>query len=117
MTRRWSMKSKSIERERVPCGIGDVVRPRVVTYSVTCQEWLIHGDWTRRTFPTAWAHRWRVAQVSRQSAKGSDGQALSIPRDYSTSGRPTTQNRDGGRRVSAPGTGVAYTARIGQKSP
>src|SRR5262245_6800372 len=78
MSRRWSMKSKSIEKTRAPCGIGDVVNPRGVAYSVTCQEWLIQGDCTSRTFPTTWLHRCSVAQVSPQSAKDNDGQDSSM---------------------------------------
>ena len=34
----WSIKSKSIYQLRLPKGIDDVVRPRDVTYSVTCHE-------------------------------------------------------------------------------
>lgn len=32
-----------------------------VTYSGTCQEWLIHGVSVWRILPTIWVHRWSVA--------------------------------------------------------
>ena len=34
----WSMKSKSIWKLRSPSGMGEVVSPRALTYSATCQE-------------------------------------------------------------------------------
>src|SRR5579871_6887973 len=56
--------------------MGEVVKPRVVRYSATCHEWLIHGVCARRILPTIWVHRCSVAQVSFQAAKGSSGQRL-----------------------------------------
>src|SRR2546423_9330597 len=69
------MKSKSIWEVRVTYGIGDVVSPRAVTYSVTCHEWLVHGVWVRRTLPTICMNMCRVAQVSLQASSGRSGHA------------------------------------------
>ena len=38
MTRRWSMKSKSMLKVRVPSAMGEVVSPRDVTSSVTFHQ-------------------------------------------------------------------------------
>ena len=62
------MKSKSIWNARPPYGIGEVVSPRAVTYSVTCQEWLIQGVWASRILPTICVHRCSVVQVSFQAS-------------------------------------------------
>ena len=55
------MKSKSIWNVLVPSGIGEVVRPRAVTYSATCQEWFSQGERARRILPTIWVHRCSVS--------------------------------------------------------
>ena len=49
------MKSKSIDSRRSPYGIGDVVRPRAVTYSVTFHHWFILGASASRILPTTCA--------------------------------------------------------------
>src|SRR5262249_15342194 len=85
------MKSKSIENVRSPCGIIEVVSPRAVTYSGTCQEWFVQGVWTSRTLPTTCVQRCSVAQVSRQSSKGSGGHT-------SSSMPPSTTPRPAGRQ-------------------
>src|SRR5258705_9546310 len=77
MTSAWSMKSKAISNVRLPCGIGDVVNPRAVTYIVTCQEWLVHGVCARRTLPTICDHMCSVAAVSAHASSGSTGQVSS----------------------------------------
>src|SRR6266850_3398658 len=69
------MKSKSIANSRVPCGTGEVERPRGVTYRVTCHEWLIQGVCASRTFPTICVQRCSVAAVSCHASSGSAGQA------------------------------------------
>src|SRR5882672_2011559 len=68
------MKSKSIANSRVPCGTGEVERPRGVTYRVTCHEWLIQGVCASRTFPTICVQRCSVAAVSCHASSGSAGQ-------------------------------------------
>ena len=68
-TSRCATKSKSIWNVRSPCGIGEVVRPRGVTYSVTCQAWLIHELCARRTFPTIWSTG-GASRTSRPSPRG-----------------------------------------------
>ena len=67
------MKSRSIWNARSPNGIGDVVRPRAVTYSGTCHQWLSGGARASRTFPTIWSHRCSVEIVGSQSRHGSSG--------------------------------------------
>ena len=69
-----SWKSNSIENVRAPCGIGPVVSPRGLTYSVTCQEWLIHGVWAMRILPTICVHMCSVASVSFHGSYGRSGQ-------------------------------------------
>src|SRR5947208_7268200 len=71
------MKSNWISNVQTPCGIGEVVSPREVTYSVTCQEWFVHGVRVRRILPTICVHMCSVAAVSIHSAKGKDGQNFS----------------------------------------
>ena len=96
------MKSKSIENASAPCGIGEVVSPRAVTYRGTCQEWFVHGDWTSRTLPTTCVHRCSVAQVSRQSSKGSGGHTSSCmgPIEYSLASGPTRARALTNKRLS-----------------
>jgi hypothetical protein len=48
----WSWKSSSIEKVRAPSGIEPVVRPRGVTYSVVCHQWLTIGAPASRNLPT-----------------------------------------------------------------
>src|SRR5437660_9736429 len=67
------MKSNSISTTSVPKGMGDVPRPRAVTYSGTCQLWLTQGVRDNLTLPTIWVHRCRVAAVSRQLKYGRSG--------------------------------------------
>ncbi len=55
------MKSKSIWNVLILSGIGEVVRPRAVTYSATCQEWFSQGVRTSRILPTIWVHSCSVA--------------------------------------------------------
>src|SRR6266513_5532841 len=76
------MKSNRISKVARPCGIGEVVRPRAVTYSVTCQEWLVHGLSVKRILPTICVHMCRVMAVSFHSAKGRDGQKSVVPFTY-----------------------------------
>src|SRR6266436_1960596 len=64
------MKSKSIWNVLLPYGMGLVVRPLAVTYSVTCQEWLIQGLCVRRILPTICVHMCKVAQVSLHASRG-----------------------------------------------
>src|SRR6266481_9705185 len=63
------MKSKSIWNVLLPYGMGLVVRPLAVTYSVTCQEWLIQGLCVSRILPTICVHMCRVAQVSLHASR------------------------------------------------
>src|SRR4051812_7728369 len=70
------MKSNAISKVRAPSGIGDVVSPRAVGYSVTCQEGVIHGVRARRTLPTICVHRCSVAYVSCQASSGSAGHGV-----------------------------------------
>src|SRR5439155_16723737 len=67
------MKSNSISTTSVPKGMGDVPRPRAVTYSGTCQLWLTQGVRDNLTLPTIWVHRCKVAAVSRQLKYGRSG--------------------------------------------
>jgi hypothetical protein len=73
MRKAWSMKSKSIWKVLVPSGTGEVVKPRGVTYRVTCQEWFSQGDLVSRILPTIWVQSCSVAQVSRHAAVGNSG--------------------------------------------
>ena len=57
------MKSKSMWKRRVPCGMGEVVSPQQVTYSVTFHQWLMRDVCSRRIFPTICVHMWRVERV------------------------------------------------------
>jgi hypothetical protein len=50
--RRCSSRSSAISTSRSPHGIGPVLRPRAVTYSVTCHQWLRNGTSAIRTLPT-----------------------------------------------------------------
>src|SRR6266576_1674156 len=76
------MKSNWISNVQTLCGIGEVVSPREVTYSVTCQEWFVHGVRVRRILPTICVHMCRVMAVSFHSAKGRDGQKSDVPFTY-----------------------------------
>src|SRR5207237_8720978 len=70
----WSTRSKSIWNTRSPLhGIGLVVRPVAVTYSVTCAQSGSGGASLRRIFPAIWVQRWSVSHVSRQASSGSSG--------------------------------------------
>jgi hypothetical protein len=51
------MKSKSIWNVRSPQGMGEVVRPLAVTYSVQLQQWFTLGLAAQRIFPTIWVQR------------------------------------------------------------
>src|SRR2546427_10242278 len=73
------MKSNWISNVQTLCGIGEVVSPREVTYSVTCQEWFVHGVWVRRILPTICVHMCRVMAVSFHSANGREGHGLGAP--------------------------------------
>src|SRR5207249_4267830 len=73
------MKSNWISNVQTPCGIGEVVSPREVTYSVTCQEWFVHGVRVRRILPTICVHMCRVMAVSFHSAKGRAGHEFDAP--------------------------------------
>src|SRR2546430_2186199 len=53
--------------------MGEVVRPRAVTYSATCQEWFSQGARASRILPMIWVHNCNVAQVSRHAAVGGSG--------------------------------------------
>jgi hypothetical protein len=77
----WSTKSNSISNAWSRYGIVEVVRPRGLTYRVTCRQWLITGAWAMRIFPTIWVHMCGVSLVSAQSAHRSRGHALlrSVP--------------------------------------
>src|SRR5215213_2202162 len=77
------MKSKSTVNVRPAAGIGDVVRPREVTYCVTFHQWFSRGASARRVFPTIWVHMWSVAYVSFHESRGSSGHS---PRCIALSG-------------------------------
>ena len=68
------MKSNSISKSRGPYGMGDVVKPHVLTYSATFHQWLLRGVSASRTLPTICAHRFSVVQVSFHEASGKAGQ-------------------------------------------
>ncbi len=88
MRQAWATKSKSIWKKRAACGREPVVKPRAVTGSVTCQPWLTGGASASRILPTICDHICIVARVSRHSAYGSAGHALSwsaAPRSLVTS--------------------------------
>src|SRR3546814_8268364 len=53
-----------------PAGIGDVVSPFAVTWSVELQEWFSQGDSASRILPTIWTHMCTVANVSAQASGG-----------------------------------------------
>ena len=55
-------------------GIDEVVRPRGVTYSGTCHQWLTMGASFNLIFPIICDHLWRVVQVSCQASQGRLGQ-------------------------------------------
>src|SRR6476620_7483699 len=81
--RRCSTKSTSTWNSRSPYGIGDVVRPRAVTYSGTCHQWLSGGARASRTLPTIWSHMCRVEIVGSQSRHGSSGHGPGLALDGS----------------------------------
>src|SRR5262245_62406513 len=97
------MKSKSIWNVRVPYGIGEVVSPRTVTYSVTCQEWFIQGPCASRTLPTICVQRCKVAHVSLHASSGRLGQAsfIASPRFHGHGSGP------GARHFQAASTSAA----------
>src|SRR3982750_4693178 len=64
-----------ISIDRSPYGIGSVVNPRAVRWSVTFHQWLMRGVSASRTLPTTCVHMCSVAYVSAHSASGSGGQA------------------------------------------
>src|SRR2546425_154274 len=68
------MKSNSISKSRGPYGMGDVVKPHVLTYSATFHQWLLRGVSASRTLPTICAHLFSVVHVSFQDASGKAGQ-------------------------------------------
>src|SRR2546425_351987 len=68
------MKSNSISKSRGPYGMGDVVKPHVLTYSATFHQWLLRGVSASRTLPTICAHLFSVVQASFQEASGKAGQ-------------------------------------------
>lgn len=72
----WSMKSNSISKTAVPYGIAEVVKPRGVTYEVTCHQWLTNGECARRTLPTICAHMCNVCLVGAQSSTRRLGHAM-----------------------------------------
>ena len=60
--------------DAVSCGIGDVFRPRAVTYSGACPQSASFGESVCRTLPTICTYMWSVSRVSRQASYGSSGQ-------------------------------------------
>ena len=68
------MKSNSNSKSRGPYGMGDVVKPHVLTYSATFHQWLLRGVSASRTLPTICAHLFSVVHVSFQDASGKAGQ-------------------------------------------
>src|SRR5215813_11098533 len=70
------MKSNSASKAPAPYGIDDVVRPRGLTYNVTCHQWFSSGASASRVLPTICIHMCSVSCVSRHSASASPrGQA------------------------------------------
>src|SRR5438067_7471064 len=72
------MKSKLTSKVRPLYGIGDVVRPRSVTYSTTCHQWFCIGASARRVLPTICVQRCSVDWVGAHSSSVSEGQAASV---------------------------------------
>src|SRR5713226_2619330 len=68
------MKSNSTSKRRGPYGMGDVVKPHVLTYSGTFHQWLLRGVSASRTLPTICVHICNVAQVSFHTTHGKAGQ-------------------------------------------
>src|SRR4051812_35575500 len=58
--------------------MGDVVRPRGVTYNVTCHQWFTNGLSSILTFPTIWVHMWSVSHVSFHASNGNDGHCSAV---------------------------------------
>src|SRR5689334_21874643 len=54
-------------------GIGPVVRPRELTYNVTCHQWFNGGQSAIRILPTICVHMCKVRYVSCHSCKGNGG--------------------------------------------
>ena len=55
------MKSNSISNTRESYGMGEVVRPRALTYKGTFHQWLTLGVSASLTLPTIWVHMCSVA--------------------------------------------------------
>src|SRR4051812_43195988 len=68
------MKSNSTSKERTPYGIGEVVSPLAVRYSVMCHQWLTDGARASRVFPTICIQRCTVSRESFHSASPRLGQ-------------------------------------------
>src|SRR6266550_9081460 len=64
--------------------MGEVVRPRAETYSVTFHQWLTSGVCFMRILPTICVHMCTVASVSCHSSRMSSGQML-LGMDFSVS--------------------------------
>ena len=62
-----------------PCrrGMGEVARPRVVTYSAERQQWFSKGDNLRRVFPRICVHRCNLSYVASQPSSGRAGHCVS----------------------------------------
>src|SRR5438270_12843244 len=58
--------------------MGDVVRPRGVTYNVTCHQWFTNGLSSILTFTTGWVHMWSVSYVSFHASNGNDGHSSAV---------------------------------------
>src|SRR5260370_36325051 len=73
------MKSNSISSTSpVAQGIGDVPRPRAVTYSGTFHQWFCRGVRASRVLPTICVHICRVDAVASHSCHGSGGHAVAL---------------------------------------
>src|ERR1700754_59261 len=74
MTNRCSTKSNSMSKTPASYGIADVVKPRGLTYRVTCHQWLISGACVSRILPTIWVHMCSVSREAVHSSTRNDGQ-------------------------------------------
>src|SRR5438552_14517256 len=59
-------------------GMGDVVRPRSVTYKTTCHQWFCIGASASRVLPTICVQRCSVVWVGAHSSSVSRGHTVSV---------------------------------------
>src|ERR1700731_4297894 len=74
---RWWTKSNWISNMPPRYGIGEVVKPRVFTYSAVFHQWFSSGVRASRILPTICVHICSVRYVASHCSRGKAGQSCS----------------------------------------